>query len=177
MLSSQDGYDGLERQQMPFGLVALLASAGCLETAYLTLVRTLCTPHGSPSGCLAHALGPSMPQQGITPQASSAGSMCSEGQSRLQLLTCAACMCHAQSKLLNAPVTCPTSGSCDTVLNSGYASVFGLPLPLLGATLWSATFHCNKNTYLAQHFCYALQSTAANRTSPPGCTCVHFAYD
>ena len=40
--------------------------------------------------------------------------------------------CAVQSKLLNAPITCPTSGSCDAVLNSGYASVFGLPLPLLG---------------------------------------------
>ena len=40
---------------------------------------------------------------------------------------------HAlQSKVLSAPVSCPTSGSCDTVLSSGYASVVGVPLPLLG---------------------------------------------
>ena len=37
-----------------------------------------------------------------------------------------------QSKLLSAPVSCPTSGSCDTVLSSGYASIFAVPLPLLG---------------------------------------------
>ena len=40
---------------------------------------------------------------------------------------------HAlQSKLLSASVSCPTSGSCDTVLSSGYASIVGVPLPLLG---------------------------------------------
>ncbi|CAK0783785.1 hypothetical protein CVIRNUC_006985 [Coccomyxa viridis] len=58
---------------MPYGFIAILASAGALETAYLTM-----------------------------------------------------------SKLLSAPVSCPTSGSCDTVLSSGYASVVGVPLPLLG---------------------------------------------
>jgi hypothetical protein len=40
---------------------------------------------------------------------------------------------HAlQLKLLSAPVSCPTSGGCDTVLSSGYASVVGVPLPFLG---------------------------------------------
>ena len=43
------------------------------------------------------------------------------------------CLAWVQSKLLSAPVSCPTSGSCDTVLSSGYASVFSVPLPLLGS--------------------------------------------
>ena len=29
-------------------------------------------------------------------------------------------------------MACPVSGSCDSVLNSDYSSVFGLPLSLLG---------------------------------------------
>lgn len=41
------------------------------------------------------------------------------------------------NKLLNSAVACPTSG-CDTVLNSSYAELFGLPLPLLGATTYAA---------------------------------------
>ncbi|KAK9842089.1 hypothetical protein WJX81_007917 [Elliptochloris bilobata] len=36
------------------------------------------------------------------------------------------------SKLLNTQVVCPASGSCDTVLTSGYAEVFGVPLSLFG---------------------------------------------
>jgi len=39
---------------------------------------------------------------------------------------------RAQSKLLNTQVVCPASGSCDTVLTSGYADVFGVPLSLFG---------------------------------------------
>ncbi|EIE25168.1 VKOR-domain-containing protein [Coccomyxa subellipsoidea C-169] len=76
------GMDGsLDRDvnPMPYGLITVLASAGALETAYLTV-----------------------------------------------------------SKLLSAPVSCPTSGSCDTVLSSGYASVFGVPLPLLGCLAYGA---------------------------------------
>jgi len=34
-------------------------------------------------------------------------------------------------------VACPTSG-CDTVLNSSYAQLFGLPLPLFGAGTYAA---------------------------------------
>ena len=37
-----------------------------------------------------------------------------------------------QNKLLGGPVACPVSGSCDSVLNSDYSQVFGLPLSLLG---------------------------------------------
>ena len=40
-----------------------------------------------------------------------------------------------QSKLLNAPVACPLSGGCDTVLSSGYAELFGIPLSAFGALL------------------------------------------
>jgi hypothetical protein len=108
----QDLLHGLEREQMPYGLVAVLASAGCVETAYLAIVRTL------------------LP-------------LCYDAPAWHRMASAAANLCtgpwlrhvpwHAQSKLLQAPVTCPTAGSCDTVLNSGYASVFGLPLPLLGA--------------------------------------------
>eukprot|EP00775_Hariotina_reticulata_P003062 gene3062-3342_t len=36
------------------------------------------------------------------------------------------------SLLLDSAVACPTNG-CDTVLNSAYAQLFGLPLPLFGA--------------------------------------------
>ncbi len=39
---------------------------------------------------------------------------------------------RAQSKLLNTQVVCPASGTCDTVLTSGYADVFGVPLSLFG---------------------------------------------
>lgn len=37
-----------------------------------------------------------------------------------------------QSKLLATPVACPTSG-CDTVLSSGYAELYGIPLSAFGA--------------------------------------------
>jgi len=40
-----------------------------------------------------------------------------------------------QSKLLAAPVACPLSGSCDTVLSSGYAELFGVPLSAFGERL------------------------------------------
>lgn len=33
---------------------------------------------------------------------------------------------------------CPTSGSCDTVLTSSYAELFGLPLPLFGLAAYAA---------------------------------------
>ena len=39
----------------------------------------------------------------------------------------------AQSKLLAAPVACPAGGSCETVLSSGYAELFGIPLSAFGA--------------------------------------------
>lgn len=41
------------------------------------------------------------------------------------------------NKLLNASVACPTGG-CDAVLNSPYAQLFGMPLPLLGAGAYTA---------------------------------------
>eukprot|EP00879_Flechtneria_rotunda_P002397 GHRR01002593.1.p1 GENE.GHRR01002593.1~~GHRR01002593.1.p1 ORF type:complete len:397 (+),score=160.38 GHRR01002593.1:469-1659(+) len=41
------------------------------------------------------------------------------------------------NKLYNASVACPTGG-CDTVLNSSYAQLFGLPLPLFGAGAYGA---------------------------------------
>lgn len=41
------------------------------------------------------------------------------------------------TKLLNASVTCPTNG-CDSVLNSAFGTLFGLPLPLYGAATYSA---------------------------------------
>ena len=37
-----------------------------------------------------------------------------------------------QSKLFNAPVACPVEGGCDTVLNSDYAQLFGIPLSAFG---------------------------------------------
>lgn len=42
------------------------------------------------------------------------------------------------SKLLAAPVACPLSGSCDTVLSSGYAELFGIPLSAFGLAAYSA---------------------------------------
>jgi uncharacterized membrane protein len=42
------------------------------------------------------------------------------------------------SKLLAAPVACPLSGSCDTVLSSGYAELFGVPLSAFGLAAYSA---------------------------------------
>ena len=38
-----------------------------------------------------------------------------------------------QSKLFNAPVACPIEGGCDSVLNSDYAQLFGIPLSAFGA--------------------------------------------
>lgn len=42
------------------------------------------------------------------------------------------------ARLFNAPVVCPTTGSCETVLSSDYATVFGLPLSLLGLLGYAA---------------------------------------
>lgn len=41
------------------------------------------------------------------------------------------------SKLLASPVACPTSG-CDTVLSSGYAELYGLPLSAFGLAAYAA---------------------------------------
>lgn len=82
---------------------------------------------------------------------------------------------HVQSKLLQAPVTCPTAGSCDTVLNSGYASVFGLPLPLLGMRLLSALAVCSLAVCrgLVTRSCaampIALRWSRSRAVSWPGC--------
>ncbi|KAF8065431.1 LTO1 [Scenedesmus sp. PABB004] len=40
------------------------------------------------------------------------------------------------TKLLHASAACPTSG-CDSVLNSAYGELFGLPLPLFGAAAYA----------------------------------------
>jgi uncharacterized membrane protein len=42
------------------------------------------------------------------------------------------------AKLTAFDVACPVSGACSSVLSSPYASLFGLPLPLLGAGAYSA---------------------------------------
>lgn len=44
----------------------------------------------------------------------------------------------ALSKLSGAPVVCLASGGCGSVLNSEYATVFGIPLSLLGLSAYSA---------------------------------------
>ena len=44
----------------------------------------------------------------------------------------------ALSKLSGAPVVCLASGGCGSVLNSEYATVFGIPLSLLGLGAYSA---------------------------------------
>ncbi len=44
----------------------------------------------------------------------------------------------AVSKLSGAPVVCLASGGCGSVLNSEYATVFGIPLSLLGLGAYSA---------------------------------------
>lgn len=41
------------------------------------------------------------------------------------------------TKLLNTTAACPTNG-CDSVLNSAFGTLFGLPLPLYGAATYSA---------------------------------------
>ena len=43
------------------------------------------------------------------------------------------------SKLSGAPVVCLASGGCGSVLNSEYATIFGIPLSLLGLGAYSAT--------------------------------------
>lgn len=57
------------------------------------------------------------------------------------------------NKLLDKAVACPTSG-CDSVLNSPYAELFGLPLPLFGAATYAAVA---VTAYMAQ------QSTGSGR--------------
>ena len=42
------------------------------------------------------------------------------------------------SKLSGAPVVCLASGGCGSVLNSEYATIFGIPLSLLGLGSYSA---------------------------------------
>ena len=44
----------------------------------------------------------------------------------------------ALSKLSGAPVVCLASGGCGSVLNSDYATIFGVPLSLLGLGAYSA---------------------------------------
>ena len=44
----------------------------------------------------------------------------------------------AVSKLSGAPVVCLASGGCGSVLNSEYATIFGIPLSLLGLGAYSA---------------------------------------
>eukprot|EP00878_Enallax_costatus_P002963 GHUV01003159.1.p1 GENE.GHUV01003159.1~~GHUV01003159.1.p1 ORF type:complete len:370 (+),score=119.68 GHUV01003159.1:213-1322(+) len=60
------------------------------------------------------------------------------------------------NKLLNTAVACPTSG-CDSVLNSPYAELFGLPLPLYGAATYAAVAVA---AYMAQ------QSAVSGRAVP-----------
>lgn len=62
----------------------------------------------------------------------------------------------AWNKLFNTAVACPTNG-CDTVLNSPYAELFGVPLPVYGAA-----------TYLAVALAaYTAQQQAAKGTIIP----------
>lgn len=42
-----------------------------------------------------------------------------------------------QERLSGGSVVCPASGSCETILSSEYASIFGIPLSLLGELLRS----------------------------------------
>jgi uncharacterized membrane protein len=88
-----------------YGIMTLLAAAGTLETAYLTL-----------------------------------------------------------SKLLDAAVACPTSG-CDTVLNSAYAQLFGLPLPLFGAGTYAAVAAA----------AFLSQKAASQGRAAPGWVCTGLA--
>jgi len=42
------------------------------------------------------------------------------------------------AKVFAAPVACPTSGSCETVLSSGYSELFGVPLSAFGLLAYCA---------------------------------------
>lgn len=44
----------------------------------------------------------------------------------------------ALEKITGGEVACPASGSCETILSSGYATVLGIPLSLLGFLAYSA---------------------------------------
>jgi hypothetical protein len=59
-----------------------------------------------------------------------------------------------QSKLLAAPVACPLSGSCDTVLSSGYAELFGVPLSAFGAS-WHGYPECCTSCCRPMHTAFA----------------------
>lgn len=48
--------------------------------------------------------------------------------------------CMVQEKLTGGEVACPASGSCETILSSGYATVLGIPLSLIGK---SCGFMCS----------------------------------
>lgn len=42
------------------------------------------------------------------------------------------CNHNMQEKVTGGEVACPASGSCETILSSGYATVLGIPLSLIG---------------------------------------------
>lgn len=60
------------------------------------------------------------------------------------------------TKLLNTTAACPTSG-CDTVLNSAFGTLFGLPLPLYGAVTYAA---------VAAASSYAAAAVAGGKAAP-----------
>lgn len=103
-----------------FKLILGLAAGGIAETSYLTLVR-------ADRALLARL---TLAQRNSHQFTSGGVAGCWADANRELLL---------QSKLLAAPVACPLSGSCDTVLSSGYAELFGIPLSAFGERMsWVA---------------------------------------
>ena len=107
---------GQEAPRFPTKWVSVLSSAGVAITGYLTWV--------GPSTVVAY---PSSWHSFTTSPAT---------DSPVTVL---------QARFFNAPVLCPSTGSCETVLSSDYATVFGLPLSLLGK--YSSAGRCASQSF------------------------------
>lgn len=88
-----------------------------------------------------HIQQPPIPSSNPEASSSSSGSHSANGMYSVMTALAAAGALETSyltaTKLLNTTAACPTNG-CDTVLNSAFGTLFGLPLPLYGAATYSA---------------------------------------
>jgi hypothetical protein len=134
-----------DQRTLPYKVILALAAGGIAETAYLTLVckRTGGFLEGS---AVIHVM--------------LHVKWCSwcNAASRLPGVLVMCLHLWVQSKLLAAPVACPLSGSCDTVLSSGYAELFGVPLSAFGAS-WHGYPECWASCCRPMHTAFACCGT------------------
>ena len=110
-----------DQRTLPYKVILALAAGGIAETAYLTLVSER-TGGSLEDSAFIHVM---LHVKWC--------SWCNAASGLPGILVMCLHLC-LQSKLLAAPVACPLSGSCDTVLSSGYAELFGVPLSAFGAS-------------------------------------------